>query len=132
MLIRVRYTTGTYDYVSPTFLDDLIQESKITQFFRSNSWATIGIDPIRAHDMASAYTGRERRGERRTISLGLGLAKPILKKSLFAMLVCLVLIASTLFGTALSAMFCSPVSDIEDSYLDEEMNSYAYTDGATH
>lgn len=125
MLIRVRYTTGMYDYVSCTLLDDLIRHDKIIQFFRSSGWATIGIDPVRTHNMASAYTGPERRGERRAVSLGLGLAKPILKKALYTLLICLVLIASTLFGTALSAMFCSPVEDLEDPYSEAEINAYA-------
>lgn len=125
MLIRVRYTTGMYDYVSRTLLDDLIRHDKITQFFRSDGWAIIGIDPVRTRNMASVYTGPERRGERRAVSLGLDLAKPILKKALYALLVCLILIASTLFGTALSAMFCPPVADLEDPYSEAEINAYA-------
>jgi hypothetical protein len=39
-------------------------------------------------------------------------------------LIGLVLIASTLFGTALSAMFCPPVSDIEDPYSAEVINVF--------
>jgi hypothetical protein len=128
VIIRVRYTTGTYDYVSHAFLDDLIQGNKITKFLRSNGWATIGIDPIRTENMARAYAGPERRGEQRTVSFGLGLAKPILKKGLYGLLLCFALIASTLFGTALSAMFCPPVTDLEDPYSDAEIA--AYTNGA--
>lgn len=124
MLIRVRYTTGTYDYVSHTLLNDLIQDNKIVQFLRSNGWAIIGIDPIRTHNMANAYTGPERRGERRAVSLGLGLAKHIIKRGLCALLLCLILVVSTLLGTALSAMFCPPVTDLEDPYSDTEMNAF--------
>jgi hypothetical protein len=124
MLIRVRYTTGTYDYVSRGFLSDLIQGSKISQFLRSSGWATIGIDPIRECTMTGAYAGPERRGKQKILSLGLALAKPILKKGLYAALIGLVLIASTLFGTALSAIFCPPVSDIEDPYSAEVINVF--------
>jgi hypothetical protein len=124
VLIRVRYTTGTYDYVPRIFLDVLIQDNKITQFLRSNGWATVGIDPARTHNMASAYTGPERRGGRRAVSLGLGLVKPILKKGLYTLLLCLVLITSTLFGTALSAMFCPPVTDLQDPNPDEGIGVY--------
>lgn len=123
MLIRVRYSTGTYDYVSQAFLSDLIQSNKISQFLRSSGWATIGMDPIRECTM-TAYAGPERRGKQKILSLGLGLAKPILKKGLYAVLIGLVLIASTLFGTALSAMFCPPVSDIEDPYSAELINVF--------
>lgn len=129
MLIRVRYTTGAYDYVSRNLLDDLIQSDRITQFFRSGSWAIIGIDPLRTDNMASAYAGPERRGERRAVSLGLGLAKPIFKKALCALLLCLILVVSTLFGTALSAMFCPPVEDLEDPYSYAEINTHTNDDG---
>lgn len=116
MLIQVRYTTGTYDYVSQAFLDDLIQGNKISQFLRSNGWATIGMDPLRECRINGDYAGPERRGKQKILSLGLGIAKPVLKKGLYATLIGLVLIASTLFGTALSAIFCSPVSDIEEPH----------------
>jgi hypothetical protein len=124
MLIRVRYTTGTYDYVSPAFLNDLIQGNKISQFLRSSGWATIGIDPIREWTRTGDYAGPERRGKERILSLGLGLTKGILKKGFYALLIGLVLIASTLLGTALSAMFCPPVSDIEDPYSAESISVF--------
>jgi len=124
MLIRVRYTTGTYDYVSQAFLDDLIRGNRISQFLRSSGWATIGVDPVRKYSITGPYAGPERRGKHRILSIGLGLARSVLKKGLYTALIGLVLIASTLFGTVLSAMFCPPVSDIEDPYSAEEINVF--------
>jgi hypothetical protein len=125
MLIRVRYTTGTYDYVTQSLLDDLIRSDRITQFLRSNGWARIGTDPIRTdNNIASAYAGSERRGEQRVVSLGLGLAKNFLRKGLLAVLICFTLVASMLLGTTLSAMFCPP-AEIEDPYSAEEINAYS-------
>lgn len=126
MLIRVRYSAGTYDYVSTDFLDDLIRNNAITQFFRSGSWATVGIDPVRTNDMASVYTGPERRGELRGAPFGIGLAKPILKKAVYALLICLALFASILFGTVLSAIFC-PSVELEDPYSQAEIDAHGAT-----
>lgn len=123
MLIRVRYTTGSYDYVNSTFLDDLIQTNAITQFFRSSGWAIIGVDPVRVKDISSTYTLPERRGTVRAVSVGLEPTKSVLKKALYAFLICLIFIASALFGTVLSAMFC-PSVELEDPYSQAEIDGY--------
>ena len=91
---------GSYDYVSQAFLNDLIRHNKIIQFFRSNGWATIGVDPVRiSNDIASGYTGPDRRGAPKDVSFGVGLAKPLIKKALYALPIGLTLITSILIGT---------------------------------
>lgn len=115
MLVRVRYSTGTYDYVSPTSMDKLIQSDAITLFFRSGSWVTIGVDPIRGLEPSAIYDGPERRGvPPKMPSFSVAITKPFLKKGLAILLICLTLSLSTLFGTALSAIFAPPVDELED------------------
>jgi hypothetical protein len=122
MLVRVRYASGAYDYVNSNFLDDLIQNNAICQFFRSGSWATIGIDPIRGASKTAIFAGPERRGMQGALALGLG--RPYVKKLLCTLLVLLTFTFSMLFGTVLSAMFLQPVDDLEDTYSQAEMNGY--------
>jgi hypothetical protein len=124
MLIRVRYATGTCDYVSHTSLDDLIRGNKITQFFRSNGWATIGLDPVRTNGTVKAYTGPERRGGSSRI-FNLGLVRALLQKSFCAVLICLAFALSTFFGTALSAIFFQPVDELADPHSQSEIDTYS-------
>lgn len=125
MLIRVRYAAGTYDYVSPACLDDLIESDAITQFFRSGSWATLGIDPVRTRHSPLAYIGLERRQKQKALSLAVVLARPLLKKIVYAVLICLTFIISTLLGTSISAMLC-PSVELEDPYSQIEIDKAAH------
>jgi hypothetical protein len=59
MLIKVMYKNNEYAMVKPFLLDDLIASGKITKFFRSTGWVTIGVEPIRVSDYR--YKGAERR-----------------------------------------------------------------------
>ena len=59
MLIRVMYSTGKYDMVKDSLLDELIASGGIQRFLRSNGWATMGRDPMRGK--GGAYKGPERR-----------------------------------------------------------------------
>jgi len=60
MIIRVLYKDDRHDYVATFRLDDLIAEGKITKFYRSDGWVTIGKDRIRG-DSGPRYRGPERR-----------------------------------------------------------------------
>jgi hypothetical protein len=58
----IRYArTDTYDIVSDTMLDDLIEDGAIAQFYRPSEsrWVTVGVDAVRGP--GSLYTGPERR-----------------------------------------------------------------------
>jgi hypothetical protein len=59
MLIKVMYVNNEVDMVKPFLLDDLVASGKITRFFRSGEWVTIGIDPVRGS--GGYYRGPERR-----------------------------------------------------------------------
>jgi hypothetical protein len=60
MLIRVRYSTGKLKEVPPRKLQKLIDKRKIVQFMRSDSWVTVGFDPVR-EGINPDYSGPERR-----------------------------------------------------------------------
>ena len=60
MKIRVMYTYGGFDTVSPEELDNLLEQQEITCFMRSNVWALVGRDPIRT-GKSKRYRGKERR-----------------------------------------------------------------------
>ncbi|MGD0884677.1 MAG: GSU3473 family protein [Thermodesulfovibrionales bacterium] len=59
MLIRVMYSTGKYDMVKDSLLDELIASGGVQRFLRSDGWATKGREPVRGR--GGAYTGPERR-----------------------------------------------------------------------
>jgi hypothetical protein len=59
MLIRILYRNGKFDMVKPAILKELITSDKLKSFFRSEGWATVGVDPTRG--MGGTYEGRERR-----------------------------------------------------------------------
>ncbi len=62
MIIRVQYRDKKYDYVGSQFLEGLIQERTIRQFFRpaEKKWINIDLDPIRGRG-GTPYNGAERR-----------------------------------------------------------------------
>jgi hypothetical protein len=60
MLIKVMYQNNESDMVKPFLLDDLVASGKITKFFRSGGWVTIGVDPVRGNG-GGYYKGPERR-----------------------------------------------------------------------
>jgi hypothetical protein len=59
MLIRILYRNGKFDMVKLSILKELITSDKLKSFFRSEGWATVGVDPIRGR--GGIYEGRERR-----------------------------------------------------------------------
>lgn len=67
MFIRVIYPNNKYDMVKDFILDKLIISGKITKFYRSSGWVTIGQDPIRG--MGGNYRGPERRNNNRDLLL---------------------------------------------------------------
>ncbi len=62
MIIHVQYRDKKYDYVNSLFLEGLIQERTIRQFFRPSEkkWINIDLDPIRGRG-GRPYSGSERR-----------------------------------------------------------------------
>jgi hypothetical protein len=47
MLIKVLCSNDTYDMIKSTRLDEFIASGKITKFYRSSGWVTVGIDQTR-------------------------------------------------------------------------------------
>jgi hypothetical protein len=62
MVIHVQYRDKKYDYVNSLFLEGLIREKTIRQFFRPSEkkWINIDLDPIRGTG-GKPYSGTERR-----------------------------------------------------------------------
>ena len=60
MMIRLMYTDGGFDMVEPQVLDSLLEQQQVTCFMRSNVWALVGRDPIRAGS-SNRFRGKERR-----------------------------------------------------------------------
>lgn len=61
MLVQVKWTNNTYDYVKDFMLDSLIEAGVVARFLRSSGWVTVGVDPIRTKSSAESYGGAERR-----------------------------------------------------------------------
>lgn len=61
MLVQVKWTNNTYDYVRDFMLDSLIEAGVVAKFLRSSGWVTIGVDPIRSSSPKGEYRGAERR-----------------------------------------------------------------------
>jgi hypothetical protein len=62
--VEVTLRDGTSHHLSPRALDILLEGDHILKFRRSNGWATVGADPIRAKrrsDLCILYYGPERR-----------------------------------------------------------------------
>lgn len=47
MLISVLFENNTVGMVKRAQIEEFIISGKITKFFRSSGWVTIGVDPIR-------------------------------------------------------------------------------------
>ncbi len=60
MMVRVMYHDGMTEMVRPPVLQHLIETGKIHKFRRSDGWAILGVDPIRA-GMKARFRGEERR-----------------------------------------------------------------------
>lgn len=62
MIIHVQYRDKRFDYVNSQFLEGLIRERTIRQFFRPSEkkWVHIDLDPIRGMG-GNPYSGAERR-----------------------------------------------------------------------
>ena len=61
MLVQVKWTNNTYDYVKDFMLDSLIEAGVVARFLRSSGWVTVGVDPVRGKDSTASYAGVERR-----------------------------------------------------------------------
>jgi len=59
-MVRVMYHDGLTEMVRPPVLQHLIETGKIHKFRRSDGWAILGVDPIRAC-MRQDFHGSERR-----------------------------------------------------------------------
>jgi len=60
--IDVILKDGTYHHFTPRVLDVLLEGQRVHKFKRTNGWATVGVDPIRAGSLGkSNYYGPERR-----------------------------------------------------------------------
>ena len=47
MLISVLFENNQYGVIKKARIEEFINSGKITKFFRSSGWVTIGVDPIR-------------------------------------------------------------------------------------
>ena len=47
MIISVLFENNRYGVIKRALLEEFIISGKITKFFRSSGWVTIGVDPIR-------------------------------------------------------------------------------------
>jgi hypothetical protein len=47
MVISVLFVKNRYGVIKRARLEEFILSGKITKFFRSSGWVTIGVDPIR-------------------------------------------------------------------------------------
>ncbi|OGU13322.1 MAG: hypothetical protein A2076_10995 [Geobacteraceae bacterium GWC2_53_11] len=61
MLISVLFENNTVGVLKKTEIEEFIVSGRITKFFRSSGWVTIGVDPIRE-------THRSHREEKRETS----------------------------------------------------------------
>lgn len=61
MLVQVKWTNNTYDYVKDFMLDSLIEAGVVARFLRSSGWVTVGVDPVRSKSSDCTYHGSERR-----------------------------------------------------------------------
>ncbi len=60
MMVRVVYHDGMTEMVRPPVLQHLIETGKIHKFRRSDGWAILGVDPVRA-ERQHGFRGNERR-----------------------------------------------------------------------
>ena len=62
MLISVLFENNKYGVIKKARIEEFINSGKITKFFRSSGWVTIGVDPIRKADYGHL-------GERRILAI---------------------------------------------------------------
>ncbi|MGW8311910.1 MAG: GSU3473 family protein [Desulfuromonadales bacterium] len=63
-LIHVITRDGTYQHLTSSALDILLEKNRLLKFRRSSGWVTVGIDPIRVKDRREAsrpYQGPDKR-----------------------------------------------------------------------
>ncbi|WP_298271142.1 GSU3473 family protein [Geobacter sp.] len=60
MLIRIRYSDGSYDMIKPWRLSELISAGRVGAFLRSDGWVAVARGPMRRGGDRS-YAGPERR-----------------------------------------------------------------------
>jgi hypothetical protein len=61
MLVQVKWTNNSYDYVKDFMLDSLLEAGVVARFLRSSGWVTVGVDPIRSISPNREFNGTERR-----------------------------------------------------------------------
>jgi hypothetical protein len=61
MLIQVKWTNNSYDYVHDYMLDSLIEDGVVARFLRRSGWVEVGVDPVRSCTPHREYHGWERR-----------------------------------------------------------------------
>ena len=62
--IDVILEDGTYHHFTPRVLKVLLESHRVHKFKRSDGWATVGVDPVRARKpvgISNPYSGSERR-----------------------------------------------------------------------
>ena len=59
MPISVLFKDNTYGVIKRARIEEFIISGKITKFFRTSGWVTIGIDPIRKADHAHLEERRQ-------------------------------------------------------------------------
>lgn len=60
-LIRVELTDGTVCRMAPKALNVFLTQSQVFQFERSDGWAVVGVDPLRAMGKKNHSYDYERR-----------------------------------------------------------------------
>jgi len=63
-LLHVITRDGTYQYLTSSALDVLLEKNCLMKFKRSSGWVTVGIDPIRVKDRREAsrpFNGPDKR-----------------------------------------------------------------------
>ena len=60
-LIKVELKDGTICQMAPKALDLLLKHEEVSKFKRSDGWAVVGRDSLRATKSKTSYGGSERR-----------------------------------------------------------------------
>ena len=60
-LIKVELKDGTICQMAPKALDLLLKHEEVSKFKRSDGWAVVGRDPLRATKSKTSYGDSERR-----------------------------------------------------------------------
>ena len=62
--IHVITRDGTYQHLTPSALDVLLEKNHVMEFKRSSGWVVVGFDPIRVKDrreVSCLFNGPDRR-----------------------------------------------------------------------